>query len=159
MGLDITAYKKLHKVENPVLDEYGDPQNYDTQWKPGGSMDWSESVWPGKGYPIEPNAVYEWEESFNFRAGSYIGYNIWRDELDKFKGNVAFQELIDFADNEGVIGTKLSQKLKEDFQRHHDEAQAFANSDDCQLKWFMDAYEEWETAFELASNDGAIEFH
>ncbi len=52
MGLDIAAYKGLKKVENPKLDEDGYPVDYDSQWKPGTSMEWSESVWPGKGFPV-----------------------------------------------------------------------------------------------------------
>ena len=75
MGLDITAYRKLRKVENPELDEYGYPVDEENQWKPGASMEWSESVWPGKGKPINFESVYEWAECYCFRAGSYYGYN------------------------------------------------------------------------------------
>lgn len=110
MGLDIRAYKKLREVTNPVLDENGYPEDYDNQWMPGASMDWSESVWPGKGYPVDSKTIYEWEDTYEFRAGSYMGYGMWRESLREFKGDVAFQELIDFADNEGGYWKQVGRK-------------------------------------------------
>jgi hypothetical protein len=159
MGLDITAYKNLKKVENPKLDESGYPVNWENQWKPGGSMEWSESVWPGKGYPVDPDAVYGWGEEFNFRAGSYSGYNSWRAELNNFKGGTAFQEMIDFADNEGVIGSELSKKLYDDFMNNLTDARAYAKTLGCDAEWFMDKYMDWLKAFEFASENGAVDFH
>lgn len=158
MGLDITAYKNLKEVMNCVLDEDGYPVDEDTLWKPGPSMDWSESVWPGKGSPIKSNAIYEWDDTFDFRAGSYSGYGEWRDTLAKFKGDVAFQELIDFADNEGVIGSKLAKKLYNDFCTYYEEAKATFNKTEDD-KWFIAKYEAWMEAFKYASENGAVDFH
>lgn len=158
MGLDITAYKKLKKVENPCLDEDGYPVDWN-QWKAGGGMEWSESIWPGKGHPIDPDAVYTWEDDYSFRAGSYTGYGIWRDHLERFKGNVAFQELIDFADNEGVIGSTLAKKLYHDFCIYQDEAKEYALTLKDDAEWFMESYYNWKRAFEFASEDGAVDFH
>ena len=157
MGLDIRVFKGLKKVNNPELDEYGYPINEYTQWKPGAGMEWSESVWPGKGKPLNYNEVYEYEKSEYFHAGSYHGYNWWRDCLNEFAGNVAFQELIDFADNEGVIGSELSKKLYEDFRIYHDRAKEYSEKIADGLWWF-DKYCEWEKAFEMAKDDGAVEF-
>lgn len=153
MGLDITAYKNLKEVENPVLDEYGYPEDWRHLWKPGGSLKWSESIWPGKGSPINADAVYCWEEKYEFRAGSYCSYNIWREKLNDFKGDVAFQELIDFADNEGVIGSILAKKLYQDFVTYHEEAEKYDSG------LFASLYYEWEEAFRLASENGAVSFH
>lgn len=44
MGLDINAYKGLKKVENPKFDSDGELENWRSQWLPGASMKWSESV-------------------------------------------------------------------------------------------------------------------
>lgn len=49
MGLDITARKSLKEVENPIVDEDGYPEDWENQWKPGGSMEWSEENFPGRG--------------------------------------------------------------------------------------------------------------
>lgn len=157
MGLDIRAFRGLKEVENPKYDEYGELLNWETQWNPGAGMEWSESVWPGKGKPVNPKSVYEWEDIFKFRAGSYSGYNWWRDRLNEFAGNVAFQELIDFADNEGVIGSELSKKLFEDFQAYHDKAEEYSKTITDGMFWF-ERYCNWEKAFEMAKEGGAVEF-
>ena len=157
MGLDIRAFKNLRKVDNPILDEDGYPEDYDNQWLPGASMDWSESIWKGKGFPVESDKVYEFEDIYSFTAGSYSGYNAWRDDLDRFKGDVAFQELIDFADNEGVIGSVLSQKLYDDFKNNYDEAVEYSKhiSDG---EWFIRKYKCWMSAFDYARQNGAVNF-
>ncbi|WP_195536871.1 hypothetical protein [Bacillus paralicheniformis] len=162
MGLDITVYKNLKVVENPQFDGNGELENWNTEWTPGDSMRWSEEHFPGRGQGIDPDKVYTWEDTFQFRAGSYSGYNRWRAQLEKFKGNEAFQELINFADNEGVIGPIVSKKLAEDFQKHEDEAKAFAIRlgdvfDDTSSYWF-ELYKTWKEAFEMASENGAVEF-
>lgn len=159
MGLDITAYRGLKKVLNPILAEDGYPENYDVQWMPGEGMKWSESIWTGKGEPVEYDSVYEWEDSYEFCAGSYFRYNIWRHQLEQFKGDIAFQELIDFADNEGVIGSKLAKKLYNDFLLYHKEAEKYAEKLEKDNEWFINKYCDWEKAFMFASNDGAVEFH
>lgn len=159
MGLDITAYRGLKKIENPEFDEYGYLKNYDTNWLPGESMKWSESHWPGRGYPIDYKTVYAWLDSFEFYAGSYSGYNRWRDHLYRFKGKEAFQELIHFADNEGVIGTEVSKKLRDDFLRFHDEAEIYFKSLSAPINYYFELYEEWEKAFEYAADSGAVDFH
>lgn len=158
MGLDITAYKKLKVVENPQVDEDGDLVNWKTEWRPGESMKWSEENFPGRGEGVEADCVYTYEDSFGFRAGSYFGYGYWRDVLEEFKGDIAFQELINFADNEGVIGPVVSKKLFEDFKKHEKEAEAFAKTLE-DGEFFIEKYKCWMKAFEYALDDGAVDFH
>lgn len=158
MGLDITAYKCLRKIENPKFDEFEDLE-CEYQWCPGVSMEWSESIWKGRGYPIEVDAVYEWQETFSFCAGSYSGYNRWRRQLSEFKGGQAFQELIEFADNEGVIGSQSSMKLKDDFNKYYAEAIEYSRKLGLDGNWFLEEYKNWSMAFELASQNGAVDFH
>lgn len=155
MGLDITAYRKLIIVEDPELDEDGDLLDWDTQWKPGGSMEWSEKHFPGRGEGVNPQKVYTWEESLGFRAGSYSGYNWWRKKLEEFANGDDFQELINFADNEGVIGPVVSEKLAKDFEKNMERAKEFALGDE---GWFG-LYISWHEAFEMASDNGAVDFH
>lgn len=157
MGLYIKAYKGLNEVQNPQFAENGALIHWDSQWCPGGSMEWSESIWPGKGKPVDPKSVYEWENCFEFRAGSYIAYNHWRDKLNEFSGNVAFQELIDFADNEGVIGSELSKKLYDDFRTYHNQALEFSKTIN-NGEWWFKKYCDWEEAFKMAKDGGAVEF-
>lgn len=158
MGLDITAYKRLKIVKEPELDEDGDLLDWDTNWRPGGSMEWSEKHFPGRGEGIDPNQVYSWEESFGFRAGSYSGYNWWRAKLEEFAKGKAFQELINFADNEGVIGPVVSKKLAQNFSENETAAKEFAKTLD-DGEWWINQYYRWKKAFEVASDNGAVDFH
>lgn len=158
MGLDITAYKNLKVVEKPQFNEYGELENWDTEWKPGASMEWSEKHFPGRGEGINSNTVYTWEENFTFRAGSYSGYNLWRSKLAKFAGGSDFNELINFADNEGVIGFVVSKKLADDFNKNEAKAKEFAETFE-DGDWWFDKYQSWKKAFEIASENGAIDFH
>ena len=120
-------------------------------------MEWSESVWIGRGEPLNPQSVYSWEKEYGFRAGSYCGYNWWRDKLAEFAEDDAFEELIDFADNEGVIGSKVSKKLYDDFRNYHEEAFEFSKTLN-DGEWWFNKYRDWETAFEMAKEDGAVRF-
>lgn len=157
-GLDVSAYKNLREVEKPVLDEEGCPEDWMHQWKPGVGMEWSESIWPGRGFPVTSNSVYEYEEVYSFHAGSYSRYRWWKNKLSEFKGERAFQELLDFADTEGVIGAKLSAKLRDDFNKYYEEAVMFANTIE-DGKVFIEKYVKWKKAFQIASENGAVEFH
>lgn len=158
MGLDISAYKKLSLVKNPTVDENGERVNWETEWQPGASMEWSEKYFPGRGEGIEPRSVYAWEDKFDFRAGSYSGYNWWRAKLNEFSNGTCFQELVEFADNEGVIGPVVSKKLLKDFKDNKDRAQEFSKSMDDEGEYWFEKYEAWLMAFEYAAEDGAVEF-
>lgn len=158
MGLDITAYKKLKVVENPEFDEYGELVNWRTEWRPGESMKWSEKHFKGRGEGVDADSVYTFESGYGFGAGSYSAYNYWREILEQFKGNVAFQELINFADNEGVIGPVVSKKLFEDFTRYEKEAEEYAKTIE-DGEWFIKQYRKWLKAFGVASDGGAVDFH
>ena len=157
MGLDIIAFKELKEVKHPLFDSNGELVDWENQWMPGASMEYSESIWPGRGAPIDPHSVYEWKECFYFRAGSYVGYGTWRKLLAAFADGKAFQELINFSDCEGVIGTEVAEKLYNDFKSYHRKAVKFSkelNDPD----WWIGRYRDWERAFKLAKNNGAVSF-
>lgn len=161
MGLDITAYRRLSKVD----EEYRDTEEfYDNRYMPHpASVEWAEQHFPGRSEGIEPGAVYAFEDAFGFRAGGYGGYNAWRRELAELAGYSAedahsgkvtsgpFYELVDFADNEGVIGPVVSAKLAADFRDH----QHLVGD----RGLFADLYGKWRKAFEMAADGGAVDFH
>lgn len=157
MGLDIVAYRKLKVVENPKFDEDEELENWDTEWLPGDNMKWSENHFPGRGEGINPDNVYTWEEQYNFRAGSYGGYNWWRSQLAEFANDDEFRELINFADNEGVIGYVVAKKLATDFSSNVLRASDYSKSLNDGGYWF-EKYGEWQKAFEFASDNGAVNF-
>jgi hypothetical protein len=114
----------------------------------------------------------EQSERHHFRAGSYSGYNWWRQQLCQFAHGVEpqevwqhprryrgkpFVELIDFTDCDGRIGTKVAAKLAGDFRDHRKPAADFATTLGEGNYWF-EVYEEFAQAFDLAAQDGALEF-
>lgn len=156
MGLDITAYKRLAKVENPQLDEDGDVLDWNTQWRTG-DMQWQEEYWPGRSEGVDSDTVYTFEHSEDFRAGSYSGYNWWRNKLSEFARGEAFRELVEFSDCEGVIGSVVSKKLAADFAEFEHEAKGYAEKIETGEYWFK-MYVVWKEAFEMAADGGAVNF-
>ena len=156
MGLDITAYKNLKPVENPELDDDNYPVNYDTEWMPC-SMEFSERNWPGRGEGVDPTKVYTYEASFDYCVGSYGYYSDWRSELELISDGQSFMELIHFADNEGIIGPKVSGKLYTDFVNNYEKVKTTA--DFKTTKYFITTYEFLMKVFDMARHDGAVEFH
>lgn len=176
MGLDITAHRKMQKIDC-VFDADGEPIDLTT--REGVEYDSRPYVnpdFPGRQGRIEDRAVYKSDEDFRFRAGSYSGYNCWRDDLAKMAGwplgsyeqygrewsshaasawaasEGPFLELIWFSDCEGVIGAEVSAKLAKDFAEYQSKADAHPE------EYFRAKYAEWRKAFEMASDDGAVIF-
>jgi hypothetical protein len=110
MGLDIVAYSNLQESETDEgiriqMDEFKRNLDLKEGW-------------------------YDNDGDFHFRAGSYSGYNHWRDTLcraihgieatslwanaKKFEGKDFF-ELINFSDCDGQMGPEVSEKLYQDF--------------------------------------------
>lgn len=161
MGLDISYYERLLPANNATQE---DRDNGEVQ-------DWYVAH---PDYETLDGLDYKYVRGIgnrgHFRAGSYGGYNAWRQWLasivhgvepreiwnnpDKYKGQ-PFYELINFSDCEGVIGPKTSAKLAKDFADY--QAQIDAMPDD--ESWFKHAYKEWRHAFETAANTGFVEFH
>lgn len=179
MGLDITAYSNLQHIgkhtKDPKLNE----------GEPGGIDDWcyydnhvqafAYDCFPasfrgirvvgtkaiGDATFIEAGCYETTDktETHGFRAGSYIGYNRWRSDLqDRFNPDRnpdgPFYELIWFADNEGCIGPEAAADLLADFREHDGAYRATAPE-----SWYAEKYTDWTTAFELASRAGLVRFH
>ncbi len=178
MGLDITAYRKIEMLNDVVFDKDGDPIDPTTR-EP---VDFDTRACLNDDYPerakdIQDGAYYSAEESMCFRAGSYGGYNGWRNELASLAGypigqyqqygkmhdshcvacwNGAegpFSELINFSDCEGTIGAIVSAKLAADFACFQEKADAHES------ERFRASYADWRKAFEMAADGGMVSFH
>ena len=160
MGLDITAYRKIIRIELP---EGTEPYNYRA------FTACLNGDFPGRADDITDGAVYLKSEEFHFRAGSYSGYGEWRRRLAGLAGYVdpeavwnggvatgPFFELINFSDCEGIIGTSVSAKLAKDFADHEHAALGVDGPDS---EWFVAKYAEWKKAFEIAADGGCVDFH
>jgi len=173
MGLDITWHRGLTKANgNEAFDEHGDLRD-DGEW----FQLCVNTDFPGRADDIEHRAAYRSEECDDFRAGSYGGYNRWRDELAKLAGwpritheeygrdqhsyaasawratEGPFWELINFSDCEGVIGAAVSAKLARDFADYQRKADQHPRT------YFRELYAMWRKAFEKASDRGCVDFH
>lgn len=178
MGLDITAYQNIKKIDC-VFNADQEPIDPATREPIDG--EWFQVTinphFADRAIGLEDSAVYRYDESMRFRAGSYSGYNTWREILAKLAGYPAvesteygrtslrhdagaweadggpFWELIHFSDCEGDIGPEVSTKLAKDFTEFQDKADAEDGD------FFKTLYTQWRKAFEMASQNGCVSFH
>lgn len=173
MGLDITAYSNLELVEELASsDEYEEKYSWDDDTRT--TCIYRDRDYPEWGAPLKlPDGdgviVYRINgEQMGFHAGSYSGYNRWREMLSEMAHGVSprtiwesfdkwddkpFVRLINFSDCEGVIGSDIAKVLAKDFADFQERADQ--HPDD----WFRVKYADWRRAFELAAQSGAVRFH
>jgi hypothetical protein len=172
MGLDISAYSKLVEAPDAERDEDGEIVDYDNIREFYDNPDF-----PGRIEGIKPKTAYRiGDDGTGFRAGSYGGYNNWRNELAQMAGyelteyqshhgksegydagawaagSGPFFEHIQFSDCDGTIGPVVSAKLAKDYADHAAKAEQVGGR-------FWDLYQEWQQAFTLAADNGAVVFH
>lgn len=148
MGLDIVYCRKATLVPTTGNDE---PE--------GTTYVYVNGDFPGRAEPL-CTGCYTTEDSAHFRAGSYGGYNHWRNALcvaargitaEAFwaagSPNGPFKELVNFSDCDGVIGPVVSKKLAADFATY-----TGAPIDDSGL------FDDFRKAFETAADGGFVKF-
>ncbi len=164
MGLDIMVYECVELVKEMTVEECND-----SDWDETDGLTYLYHSWPERTDGMA-DGIYRFSGKVEgFRAGSYGGYNAWRNMLSRFglgmsdemvwiqRAQGPFSELVNFADNEGFIGPKTSAKLAKDFRDHLSRARgAMVKADDGH---WLDKYEEWMSAFELAAGTGVVKFH
>lgn len=181
MGLDITAYSKLEMVD-VVYDADGEPINPVTRESLFVVAADFAHIYVNPDFPERADGLargyYLYEETIGFRAGSYMYYSRWREELARLAGYPAspgeglmashhphsngvweceggpFFELINFSDCEGAIGPKTSAKLAKDFADFREKL-----SGEVVSFGFTENYDNFEQAFRLAADGGAVCFH
>lgn len=152
MGLDVTAYERVVFLG----DDEGDDEGLRLTAEPGF----------GEHCDGLANGLYRAEgDRFSFRAGSYSGYNGWRNQLAVLVGWASaeaawsaptpgpFYELIHNSDCEGFIGPKTAAKLAGDFEAWHARAAAARDA------WFMEGFNNWLHAFRIAAGGGVVKLH
>ena len=118
MGLYITSYNSIKPVNNFTDGDFEDGTVTSFQAAPG----FEDRL---DGLPAQIVSTIDVVHAF--RAGSYSGYNRWRDVLRLVIHGLAhrldladdadFIELIQFSDCEGCIGPKTCAKLAKDFDK------------------------------------------
>lgn len=162
MGLVITAFERVELVSTDVKSEE-DPS------RDKGLV----LLYPNQDFPAQADGLVKGIYRFRGRTvdvscGSYHSYDFGRKLLAKMVGrdlegpwkgtdaaDVPFYELLNFADNEGVIGPKTSAKLATDFDAHAAGAATWHN--DAWTAWYGKLREAFHVASE--SGAGAVEFH
>lgn len=173
MGVSINAYRRLKKRPDVIA---GDDCAIDPETREELHDLWrayKNPNFPGRADEIEDRAYYEYEEFVEGMDRSYGGYNLWRDQLAEMVGwprdndhprhgfsssawkpgaQGPFLELINFADNEGVIGAAVCQKLAKEFAEWQSKADAHPHP------YFREGYAEMRRAFEAGADGGAVDF-
>lgn len=170
MGLDITVYQNVVKAPKGegIDPEYPD----DLETLDGYATFYVNPDFPGRAGKIRDRTVYSVDRVFSFRAGSYTGYNVWRENLAKMVGYTTrdgwekpekfkdqpFFELVNFSDCEGVLGSAVCALLAVDFKQYAAAAETFSKSLDYGDHW-LSKYKEWQRAFSNAAKNGCVAFH
>lgn len=171
MGLDVTAYSRLVEVPGAERDKDGELVDYDNL------VDFYENKdFPGRFEGLKKDVAYKIEGECSGLSTGYGGYSAWREELAKLAGYPAqmreqygrqveshcaacwsgahgpFAEQINFSDCEGTIGPVVSAKLAKDYAEFAERAESIGG-------YFWEKYQEWKAAFDLAADNGAVDFH
>lgn len=163
MGLDIIAYSRLKKNEY-----LSNKKDEDKDYIDGNYLIMSprlteiEEAFPGRAEPLKYNGdVYDCENYEYINIGSYSTYGWFRRALETFSEDYDwFNELIDFSDCEGVIGSVVSEKLYEDFSSNAEsfEQWVYQKYSIFDGEWLLQMYYKFKSAFEIAKDGGAVEF-
>lgn len=179
MGLDISWYRQLKPTTKEAAIEPGKADWWlrDKHIEVSPLMiEWSDKNFDGERATGLTPGFFTYEECDSFRAGSYGGYNDWRDQLAVMAHGIGaeriwrametgemlgkpFVELIHFADNEGYIGPVVSAKLAKDFAEYQERADKWANEKPAVRAYWLQKYNAWRNAFEKAADGGFVEFH
>lgn len=170
MGLDISIYKQIQFVASDE-DEGMTPEKMDNYYD---RYIW---IYCNESFPKQADGIrtgfYTGEYVSDFRAGSYSGYNYFRNKLCKLALDVdaeqvwnnlndfadqPFVDLINFSDCEGAIGPVTSARLFKDFEKYLDKAKALKKEGP--YDYFLDTYVSFMDAFRVAATEnGVVTFH
>lgn len=175
MGLDVTAYSGLQFIES-----MDDIEAFEEKYWTGSELTATYVSKYDGGFPehlgsLIKGSVYSFKNEYDFRAGSYSGYNYWRDLLsraalkvpaqtvwknpDQFR-DLPFYWLVNFSDCEGYIGPEKCAILLKNFTELRATVEASLPASD--TAWppdeFMTRYDMWMTALQLAADGGMLMF-
>jgi len=174
MGLDIFAYSNIMKQPSPdVLKVVGKLLASE------GEEVIAVSEVTDRCHDLEEGVYLDTFDTVqhHFRAGSYSGYNRFRNILSKallgveasavwedaasFEGRPGY-EMIDFSDCEGIISSSVADKLHQDLVENREVFATYliekenTQKDSSEFEWLMEVYDNFIYAFELASENGVI---
>lgn len=193
MGLGITAYSRLDYIGHhpgPKTPDGNEGENcqYDEETydrlhlQAFAYSDFPHALQGIPGTPDIRGEAFGWDslisagcfaltagtETHSFEAGSYGGYDQWREHLGRCFGwsrdtEDPFFELIYFADNEGTLLWLPAKNLLADFEAGREKWRDYCvdifSDQPYQPKYYLEKYENWAHACELAADGGLVDFH
>jgi hypothetical protein len=162
MGLDIVAFEHARLVASC---------NRARVKHQGHVVTWADIDMERSLRGLEGNRCYAVAgERLGFRAGSYIHFMEWRQALSRRALGVSaqtvwddrswvaepFYELLNFSDCEGTIGPEAAADLAVDFAALRAKISAQPAKDAEFETWFMDSYDKFQRAFELAAGGNGL---
>ena len=166
MGLDITAVSKLVRIEIPEGIETWSDEYY--EWEQNNGLD----LWN-----FESESYNSEGESYSFRAGSYSGAHQWmkwlhqaKNQLTNDPNGTAFDHVVHNNTVDDFMWTQASQESYRDFVKYHDDIMDIVDGwylgldpnheiDKEDFKWFQEKYDDWQEAFRVAYDNGAVIYH
>ncbi len=111
---------------------------------------------------IKDEEIYSYTKSYSDSIGTCQAYNHWRDGVallttgvnwssEKVPGHMAFSDLLNFSDSEGVIGPITAKRIYADFV-------TYAAILDGQNDSFKRIYTVMQSMFKIAADGGAVQF-
>lgn len=116
----------------------------------------TERYFPGRAKGVIPG-IYSFTNKNKHCVGDYINFVQWRNNLLRFKGYLAFQELISFNEFSVIMGPVVAKKLSKDFAIHEEEAKEFVEEGKVDKDWLLE-YQRWKNIFDMAANNGFVCF-
>jgi hypothetical protein len=174
MGLDIYSIERIEFVQ--PLPAVGSADWPLVDWDKADDEGWiavyNHQCYPEHLAPFMPGFYVESGASVSFNAGSYSGYNAWRELLckavnnckphdiweDRMPGVVRLREFIHFTDCEGVIGPLYATKLAAEMTDLRCRLAANPPMHFDHQGYFMELYDSWLGAFRIAASDGVVLF-
>jgi hypothetical protein len=165
MGLEISAFEHA----SPVIpcDQHDEDHEYTDH-----VIAWVDEGFERSLRGLQMGVCYDVVgEMTGFRAGSCTGYVAWREGLARralrISGwtvakypslfvNQPFFELIYFSDCQGTIGPEAASDLAADFGALRAKIAARPLADPVEEAWFMEVYDQLQSAFELAAGGGGL---
>lgn len=168
MPLQVTAYRQLVALDDCERDPDGHPSDTTAWYAHPETVAFTERGWPGYAAGIVSGGAYGFAESYSVRMGTYSHFNQWRRVLTTMltgctdawedRPTQPFAELTSFADSDGIISGPVAAKLAKDFADFQPYAEAFAK-DFVDGRYWISRYKSWRKVFEVAADNGAVEFH
>jgi len=165
MGLDITFYDEIHVLDHEVEDDCYD--DHLVAYKFPDHFPVTQRDFYRDEFCFEHTGVsYHW-------SSSYGGYGRLREQLSCVGGylledilelpetpeayaEIPFAELIHFADNEGIYGYDVAQKLLRDFEQYKEQFEAFFLGHD---PYFVEEYNDYMVGLSLVGPNGLVVYH